>query len=69
MHTLTTTSDIYTSIGHVAERIFATGKITREDNQALLRAALQNSILTPSEMVQVRGLFDRLQMGLLKVID
>ncbi len=57
------TSNSYISLGTVAERIFASGKITGENNP------LEKSILTPNKMNQDRGLFDRLQMGLLKVVD
>ncbi len=69
MGTLNPVINEYMPIESVAERIFSSGKITREDNQALLRAALEQSLLTSDEMTQVRGLYERLQMGLLKVVD
>ncbi|MGF1495653.1 MAG: hypothetical protein ACFB8W_02345 [Elainellaceae cyanobacterium] len=53
----------------VSDRIFATGRITRSDKDWLLKAALSNSELSSAEMEAVRRIFDRLQMGLVKVAD
>jgi hypothetical protein len=53
----------------VVRRIFDTGKITRDDNNVLLRATVSDYPLTRDELHQVRRVFDWLQMGLLEVVD
>jgi hypothetical protein len=54
---------------HVIRRICASGRITAVDRDCLLQAALGETPLNPDLMDQVTRLFDRLRMGLLKVVD
>ncbi|MCU0570196.1 MAG: hypothetical protein MUF49_26930 [Oculatellaceae cyanobacterium Prado106] len=53
----------------VIRRIFASGKITTADRDCLLKAAIGETPLSPDLMDQVSKLFERLRMGLLKVVD
>jgi hypothetical protein len=54
---------------HVMRRIVASGKITAADRACLLQAATGEAPLSSDLGEQVARLFDRLQMGLLKVVD
>ncbi|MGJ3247200.1 MAG: hypothetical protein ACFE0I_14150 [Elainellaceae cyanobacterium] len=69
MNSLITAPISSNMLGEAIHRIFDTGKITREDKNVLLRATASNYSLTVDELHQVRRVFDRLQMGLLKVVD
>jgi hypothetical protein len=53
----------------VIGRIFASGQITASDRDCLLQAALGETPLSPDLAHEVSRLFDRLRMGLLKVVD
>lgn len=57
------------SLGQVIKRILGTGKITRDDEVFFQKAMLCETPLDPEEMDQVTQVYDRLQMGLLKVVD
>lgn len=57
------------AIRDVTSRIFATGKITREDERALHQVMVSDMHLDAGDMNQIRGVLDRLQMGLIKVAD
>jgi hypothetical protein len=54
---------------HVIRRIFESGRITATDRDCLLQAALGDAPLSPDLADQVTRLFDRLRMGLLKIVD
>ena len=54
-------------IRDVTSRIFATGKITREDERALHQVMMSDMYLDTGDVDQIRGVLDRLQMGLIKV--
>lgn len=56
-------------IAHVVDRIYRSGRITRADEHHFLRAMIAEDPLSPEEQQQVRDVFDRLQMGLLRVVD
>ena len=56
-------------IRDVTSRIFATGKITREDERALHQVMVSDMYLDTGDVDQIRGVLDRLQMGLIKVAD
>ena len=57
-------------IAQVAERVLASGKITAKDQSWFFKAALSlENPLSPSEQSKVEQVFDRLQMGLLRVVD
>lgn len=56
-------------IRDVTNRIFATGKITREDERALHQVMVSDMYLDTEDMNQIRSVLDRLNMGLLKVAD
>jgi len=57
------------TIAQVIHRILNSGKITRADEQFFLRAMIAEDPLTKEEMKQVSDVLNRLQMGLLKVVD
>lgn len=57
------------SIEAVTHRIFTTGRITRADENLLLRATRSTTTLNLEEYNLVRQMQVRLQMGLLKVVD
>ena len=50
---------------NIVERILETRQITRMDRHSLLRL----SNLNAQEQLMINRLFDRLRMGLLKVVD
>jgi hypothetical protein len=54
---------------HVMHRIVASGRITAVDRACLLQTALDETPLSEELTGQMTRLFDRLQMGLLKVVD
>lgn len=58
-----------TAISQVINRVLASGRITRADESVFLRAMVNDHPLNPEEMNQINHVFDRLQMGLLKVVD
>jgi hypothetical protein len=57
-----------TPLGKIIRHIFFTGQITRADEVKLLTLAHQ-ALLSHEEIQLVRAVSDRLQMGLLKVVD
>ncbi|MBD2089937.1 hypothetical protein H6F67_08730 [Microcoleus sp. FACHB-1515] len=57
------------SIEALTHRIFTTGRITRADENLLLRATRSATTLNHEEYNLVRQMQVRLQMGLLKVVD
>jgi hypothetical protein len=54
---------------HIINRIIASGKITAADRACLLQAAVSETPLSADLAERVTRLFDRLQMGLLQVVD
>ncbi|MBD3880950.1 hypothetical protein IFO70_04195 [Phormidium tenue FACHB-886] len=70
MITLTSTSaQLRERLRQTIDRILASGKITTVDRLCLLKAALSRAPIHPHDAQQIRQVFDRLQMGLLKVVD
>ncbi|MBW4579984.1 MAG: hypothetical protein KME42_10485 [Tildeniella nuda ZEHNDER 1965/U140] len=57
------------TIAQVIDRIVRSGRITRVDENYFLHAMVAGTPLSHEEQSQVRNLFDRLQMGLLQVVD
>lgn len=57
------------SLGQVIKRILGTGRITRDDEVFFQKAMRSETPLDADEMEQVAKVYDRLQMGLLKVVD
>ncbi len=57
------------SIGQVIKRILGTGKITHDDELFFHQAMRSETPLDDEEMDQVTKVYDRLQMGLIKVAD
>ena len=53
----------------VIQQILSSGKITSFERTWLLQATLSDTLLSSDEVDQIRHLVDRLQMGLIKVID
>ncbi|MGI0489596.1 hypothetical protein ACN4EK_29620 [Pantanalinema rosaneae CENA516] len=58
-----------TGISQVINRVLASGRITRADETVFLKAMVNEHPLNREEMDQINHVFDRLQMGLLKVVD
>ncbi len=56
-------------IGQVAESICSSGKISRADQESLRRAMLYATVIGPDDVRHIQKVFDRLQMGLLKIVD
>lgn len=56
-------------IAQVIDRIYRSGRITRADEHHFLRAMIAENPLSQAEQQQVRDVFNRLQMGLLRVVD
>ncbi|MBD2019508.1 hypothetical protein H6F43_04825 [Leptolyngbya sp. FACHB-36] len=57
------------TIAHVINRVYQSGKITRADEHHFLLAMIAEDPLSTEEQSQVRDLIDRLKMGLLRVVD
>jgi hypothetical protein len=57
------------TIGQVIARILSSGCITTADKNYLLRAVLSEIPLSRLEQDQVRQVFDRVRMGLVRVVD
>lgn len=53
----------------IIDRILVSGKITAADRAWFLRAAFSDLSLSAQQLRQVRQVVDRLNMGLLKVVD
>ena len=58
-----------TQINLVIDRILASGKITCKDQYFLIQAMSSDNLLTKAEDQKIRELYNRLQMGLLKVVN
>jgi hypothetical protein len=57
------------SIEQIADRIIASGRITRADERFFMQAALANVPPSEEEMSHIKRVIDRLHMGLLRVLD
>ncbi len=57
------------SVSQVVNRILGSGKITRADERFFQLATVAETPLNADEFSQVTQLYNRLQMGLLKVVD
>jgi hypothetical protein len=57
------------SVELVVRRILESGIITNADKNWLYRATLSEILLTSDELMQVRRVMDRLQMGLVRVVE
>ncbi len=57
------------TLAQVVDRIYRSGRITRVDERYFLQAMVADELLSHEEQAQVRNVFDRLQMGLLQVVD
>lgn len=57
------------TITQVIAQIYRSGKITRLEKSYFLQAMVGDEPLSQDEQTQVRNVFDRLQMGLLHVLD
>ncbi|GEM_PF-640017 len=56
-------------IKETVERILASRRITRTDQQLLMAALLSKNSLSLEDQVQVNRIFDRLRIGLIRVVD
>jgi hypothetical protein len=57
------------TIAEVIDRIIHSGRITRRDETYFFRAMIAETPLTQTEQNQVRKVCDRLNMGLLRVVE
>lgn len=57
------------SLEQITERIFASRRITRADQERFMQALLGKQALNEAEERQVNRIFDALQSGRLKVVD
>ncbi len=57
------------SLAQIIKRVLGTGTITHDDEVFFQKAMLSATPLDREEMDQVTQVYDRLQMGLLKVVD
>ncbi|AFY64918.1 hypothetical protein [Geitlerinema sp. PCC 7407] len=57
------------AVSQITHRILASGKITRADQKSLQKITLMNTALSNESEQRIQTLFDRLQMGLIKVVE
>jgi hypothetical protein len=57
------------TLKQIVKHILNSGKITAIERNWFHRATLAETPLDPDELAQIRQVFDRLQMGLIKVVD
>jgi hypothetical protein len=57
------------SVETIVERILAFRQITRTDQRLLMTALLSKDSFNESEQSQINLVFDRLQRGLIRVVD
>ena len=53
----------------VIQHVLTSGRITSVERVWFLNATLSGILLQPDEIEQIHQLFDRLRMGLIKVVD
>jgi hypothetical protein len=58
-----------TAFDQVIDRIFASRRITRADQERFMSVLLAKKLLTEAEQKQVSRIFDGLRSGLIKVVD
>ncbi len=57
------------TLQHVVQQVLTSGRITSAERIWFHRAIMSDVPLDPNMMQQVKQVFDRLQMGLIKVVD
>ncbi len=57
------------SVDSVIRRILESGQITPADKNCLYRATLSEIALDNDELVKIRRIMERLQMGLVRVVE
>ncbi len=57
------------AVSQITHRILASGKITRADQKSLQKITRMNTALSHESERRIQTLFDRLQMGLIKVVE
>lgn len=57
------------SVAEMVERIFASRRITRADQQRFMSVLLSKDTLTMEEHEQIDRVFDGLRRGVLRVVD
>jgi hypothetical protein len=62
-------SSLFTTLEQATHRILPSGQITAVDRSCLLQATLIDAPMHPDQADRIRQVFDRLQMGLLKIVD
>ncbi|NJP10573.1 MAG: hypothetical protein HC866_14740 [Leptolyngbyaceae cyanobacterium RU_5_1] len=67
------TADVFphptVTVAQVIKRILGTGKITRADEQFFLWVVAARTHISDEDANRVTDIYDRLKMGLLKVVD
>ena len=69
MNKLTSPSRSYFPLSPIINRILTSGKITRADESCFLKAATSDQPLSEEDSQQIRRIFERLEMGLLRIVD
>lgn len=65
----TQSNDLDRELEQLIQGVLSTGRITYSDKQRFLGFLMAGETLTSHQLAQVRSVSDRLQMGLLKVVD
>jgi hypothetical protein len=58
-----------TTVEQLAQQIFASGQITRADENLLHQITMSEIILSREDLNQIRRVMERLQMGLLRLVE
>jgi hypothetical protein len=65
----TQSQDLSQELDHLVHGVLSSGRITTQDKQRFLDLLVSGTTLDSQQLAQVRQVSDRLQMGLLKVVD
>lgn len=57
------------NIGQIMRQVIVSGKITRSDELVFLKAMVAEDPLTPEDLTTLRQVMQRLDMGLIKVVE
>lgn len=57
------------NIGQIMRKVIVSGKITRADELVFLRAMVAEDPLTPEDLTTLRQVMQRMDMGLIKVVE
>lgn len=57
------------TLQQMVQQVLTSGRITTKERLWFHQAILSDQVIEPEMISQVRRVFDRLQMGLIKVVD